>query len=56
MRNRKRKWDETLGLQLYWNMKDYVYILETFGPYLSEEDLIRMAESAKEPPWMTPTP
>ena len=43
-----RKWDETLGLQLSWAIDEAVYTLETFGPYLSEQDLIRMAESMKE--------
>lgn len=43
-----RKWDETLGLQLSWAMGEAVYTLETFGPYLSEQGLIRMAESMKE--------
>lgn len=53
-----RKWDEKLGLQLYRVIGKYVYVLETFGPYVSEQDLIRMAESMEElpPPWLTPTP
>jgi hypothetical protein len=48
-----RKWDNTLGLQLHWIIGEQVYGLETFGSYLSEEDLIRMAESMEEelPPW-----
>jgi hypothetical protein len=53
-----RKWDETLGLQLHWGIGKYVYALETYGRYVSEQDLIRMAESAQEfLPWqLTPTP
>ena len=53
-----RKWEETLGLQLHWIIEEYVYALETFGPYVSEQDLIRMAESMEvlPPPWLTPTP
>ncbi|HLF74126.1 MAG TPA: DUF4367 domain-containing protein [Anaerolineales bacterium] len=53
----QRKWDETLGLQLHWIMGKHVYTLETYGPYVSEQDLIRMAESVEEmPAWITPTP
>ena len=54
---KSRKWDETLGLQLHWILGKYVYALETFGPYLSVSDLIRMAESMKDnvpPPLWTP--
>ena len=53
-----RKWDETLGLQLHWIIGEFVYALETFGPYVSEKDLIRMAESmeALSHPWIIPTP
>lgn len=53
-----RKWDETLGLQLHWTIGEYVYALETFGPYLTKQDLIRMAESmeALPAPWAMPTP
>jgi hypothetical protein len=43
----ERKWDRSLGLQLSWSIEDSVYTLETLGPYVSEEDLIRMAESMK---------
>lgn len=43
----ERKWDETLGLQLSWSAEKSIYFLETLGPYLTEEDLIRMAESMK---------
>lgn len=51
----QRKWDETLGVQLHWIMEESVYALETFGPYLSEQDLIRMAESMKvDPPHWSP--
>lgn len=54
----QRKWDEALGLQLHWIIGKYVYALETFGPYVSEQELIRMAESMKilPPPWFTATP
>lgn len=54
----QREWDKTLGLQLHWNVGKYVYTLETFGSYVSEEDLIRMAESMKEAPQFigSPTP
>jgi hypothetical protein len=55
-----RKWDETLGLQLYWDTGKYIHVLETYGAYVSEQDLIQMAESAQEySPWQlipTPTP
>jgi hypothetical protein len=47
----RRKWDETLGFQLSWAMDEAVYTLETFGPYLSKSDLIRMAESMKVVPY-----
>lgn len=43
----QRKWDKTLGLQLTWKVKGSIYTLETLGQYVSEEDLIRMAESMK---------
>jgi hypothetical protein len=43
----ERKWDRSLGLQLSWNIEESVYTLETLGTYVSEEDLIRMAESMK---------
>jgi hypothetical protein len=46
-----RKWDEKLGLQLSCVIDEAVYTLETFGPYVSERDLIRMAESMKILPW-----
>lgn len=42
-----RQWDETLGLQLSWSMGESIYTLETLGPYVSADDLIRMAESMK---------
>ena len=47
----RRIWDETLGLQLTWTIEEGVYTLETFGLYLPEQDLIRMAESMKVVPW-----
>jgi hypothetical protein len=46
----QRQWDETLGLQLSWSIEEYIYILETLGPYVSVDDLIRMAESMKIQP------
>ena len=49
-----RKWDETLGFQLSWNLEKSVYTLETYGPYVSERDLVRMAESMKVVPWWSP--
>lgn len=54
----RRKWDETLGLQLYWILEEpsYYYALETFGLYLSERELIRMAESMIINPQWTSTP
>ena len=47
----RRKWDDTLGFQLSWTMDEAVYTLETFGPYISKNDLIRMAESMRVAPW-----
>lgn len=55
----QRKWDETLGLQLTWGVGDAIFTLETLGLYVTEEDLIRMAESMKVVPpylWESPTP
>ena len=43
----QRKWDKTLGLQLTWKIIDSLYTLETLGLYVTEQDLIRMAESIK---------
>lgn len=43
----QRKWDRTLGLQLSWSLGESIFTLETLGPYVTEEDLIRMAESLK---------
>ena len=43
----QRKWDKTLGLQLTWKVKGSIYTLETLGEYVTEQDLIRMAESMK---------
>lgn len=53
-----RRWDKTLGLQLTWSIRDSIYTFETQGDYVTEADLIRMAESVKEieRPWMTATP
>jgi hypothetical protein len=54
----QRKWDKSLGLQLSWGLGDVIYTLETLGPYTTEDDLIRMAESMKTipPPWIGATP
>lgn len=41
----QRQWDKTLGLQLSWGVEHHIFTLETLGPYISEDDLIRMAES-----------
>lgn len=43
----QRKWDKTLGLQLIWKVRGSIYTLETLGQYVTEQDLIRMAESMK---------
>ena len=51
-----RKWDEKLGLQLYWSTGKYIHVLETYGPYVREQDLIRMAESAQRFPVFYPMP
>lgn len=52
----QRQWDETLGLQLAWSVRYSIYFLETLGPYVSEGDLIRMAESMKQVPAPEETP
>lgn len=46
----QRKWDSTLGLQLSWSFREGIFTLETLGPYVTEEDLIQMAESMKVAP------
>lgn len=48
----QRVWNKTLGFQLTWSGKHYIYSypVETLGPYVSEHDLIRMAESMKKAP------
>lgn len=46
----QRKWDKALGLQLTWRIKDSIYTLETLGAYVTEQDLLRMAESMKVVP------
>jgi hypothetical protein len=43
----QRKWDKSLGLQLTWKIEDSIYTLETLGSYVTEQDLLRMAESMK---------
>jgi hypothetical protein len=45
----QRKWNRMLGLQLSWSLGEGVFTLETLGPYVTEEDLIQMAESMKRP-------
>jgi hypothetical protein len=51
----QRKWDKTLGLQLSWSLGEGVFTLETLGPYVTEEDLIQMAESMKKGPTLQET-
>ncbi len=46
----QRQWDKTLGLQLSWSVKHYIFTLETLGPYVLEDELIRIAESIKKVP------
>ena len=46
----QRKWDRTLGLQLSWSFSEGIFTLETLGSYVTEEGLIRMAESMKVAP------
>jgi hypothetical protein len=41
------KWDKDNGLSLYWADDDVAYLLWTYNPAVSPEDLIRMAESAR---------
>lgn len=41
------KWDRKNGLSLYWADDDVAYLLWTYNPTISPEDLIRMAESAR---------
>jgi hypothetical protein len=41
------KWDKKNGLSLYWADDDVAYLLWTYNPAVSPEDLIRMAESAQ---------
>lgn len=43
----KLKWDKKNGLSLYWADEDVAYLLWTYNPAVSPEDLIRMAESAQ---------
>jgi hypothetical protein len=54
----QRQWDRTLGLQLSWSIEESIYTLETLGPYVSEDELIRMAESMRKTtaPSETPAP
>lgn len=52
----QRKWDKTLGLQLSWSVDDSIYTLETLGSYITEADLLRMAESMKKIPPPTTAP
>jgi len=41
------EWDEQNGLSLYWTDGDVAYLLWTYNPAVSAEDLIKMAESAQ---------
>ncbi len=45
----EERWDEDAGFQLTWNQGGARINLWTFGDYLSEEDLIRIAESMASP-------
>lgn len=40
-------WDKDKGSSLYWTEDDVAYLLWTYNPNVSPEDLIRMAESAR---------
>jgi hypothetical protein len=40
-------WDEQNGLSLYWTDGDVAYLLWTYNPAVSADDLIKMAESAR---------
>jgi len=46
---REVRWDEDAGLTLEWEQGGFRFQLMTFGDYLAEEDLIRMAESMGGP-------
>jgi hypothetical protein len=46
----QRLWDKALGLQLTWSAQNTIYTLETLGSYVTEDELIRMAESMKKIP------
>ncbi|HEU0291105.1 MAG TPA: hypothetical protein VFR47_00110 [Anaerolineales bacterium] len=41
------EWDEQNGLSLYWAEDDVAYLLWTYNPAVSADDLIKMAESAR---------
>lgn len=43
----ERTWDKNAGLRLDWNQGGARFSLRTFGNYLDEGDLIRMAESMR---------
>jgi hypothetical protein len=45
----ERPWSEDLGFQLSWPSHGSMYTLETFGTYLAQAELIRMAESVAPP-------
>jgi len=47
--DREARWDEDAGLMLVWKQGGGRFELMTFGDYLSEEDLIRIAESMGGP-------
>jgi hypothetical protein len=41
------EWNEQNGLSLYWTDSEVAYLLWTYNPAVSPEDLIKMAESAQ---------
>ncbi len=41
------EWDEQNGISLYWTDGDISYLLWTYDPAVSAEDLIKMAESVR---------
>jgi len=46
---REVQWNEGAGLTLVWKQGEFHFELMTFGDYVTEEDLIRMAESMGGP-------
>lgn len=43
----EQTWDKNAGLKLIWNQGGARYWIQTFGDYLNEYDIIRMAESMR---------